>query len=89
MQQQQKGRGRHRDAPPHTPKRVVTLVALARGATDLQVRYRLGSAATLVAEVQNLGETDLVFVRRFPFGDLLATRAERGRVLWIGASMER
>ena len=63
--------------------------ALARGATDLQVRYRLGSAATLVAEVQNLGETDLVFVRRFPFGDLLATRAERGRVLWIGASMER
>ena len=62
--------------------------AMSRGVTDLQLRYDLNDHFTLVGEVENLTAEDIVFNRRFAFGDLLATRAERGRVLWLGARVK-
>lgn len=60
--------------------------AQSRDVFDLQFRYQLFANLSLIAEVQNLTEEDITFTRRFPFGDLLATRADRGRVTWLGLS---
>ena len=58
--------------------------ASPRGVWDLQFRYALTDHVLLLAEVQNLTAEGLRFERRFPFGDRLATQAERGRVVWTG-----
>ena len=62
--------------------------AQPRGVLDFQVRYDFNDHLTLIAEAENVTSEDIVFHRRFPFGDLLATRVERGRVLWLGFRLQ-
>ena len=62
--------------------------ALSRSVTDLQIRLNVTENLTLIGEVENLTAEGLGFNRRFPTGDLIATRAQRGRVAWIGARLK-
>jgi outer membrane receptor protein involved in Fe transport len=56
----------------------------SRSSVDLQARVRLNDSFTLVGEISNLTNEDMLSYRQFPFGDLLAEETQRGRTVWLG-----
>lgn len=58
----------------------------SRGQLDLQGRYKVSDNIVLIGEVQNLMAEGVTSVRPFEGGDLLASKTQRGRVIWLGFS---
>ncbi|WP_159978906.1 MULTISPECIES: TonB-dependent receptor [unclassified Novosphingobium] len=57
-----------------------------RGEFSAQVRWKALENVTLIAEGQNLTKSNIEYYRKMPTGELLAERAQKGRVLWLGVN---
>lgn len=57
-----------------------------RGELSAQARVKVLDGVTLIAEGQNLTKSNIEYYRKMPTGELLAERAQKGRVLWLGVN---
>lgn len=57
-----------------------------RGEFSAQARMKLLENVTFIVEGQNLTKTSIEYYRKMPTGELLAERAQKGRVLWLGVN---
>jgi TonB-dependent receptor len=57
-----------------------------RGELSAQARFKLVDGMTIIVEGQNLTKSNIEYYRKMPTGRLLAERAQKGRVLWLGVN---
>lgn len=57
-----------------------------RGELSAQARVKVLDGITVIAEGQNLTKSNIEYYRKMPTGELLAERAQKGRVLWLGVN---
>jgi len=57
-----------------------------RGEFSAQARVKLLENVTFIVEGQNLTKSNIEYYRKMPTGELLAERAQKGRVLWLGVN---